>query len=74
MKGYIDSIFGGMARVLVGEGESTAIDVPVGELPNGAGVGSVMRLRFSVDDAATTARKKRTAPPPPPGWYDPFAE
>jgi hypothetical protein len=73
MKGYIDSIYGGMARVLLGPDESTAIDVPVGELPRGAAVGVMLHLRFTLDEAATAARKKKAAPPPS-GWYDPFAE
>jgi len=61
MKAYIERIYGGMARVLFGDDESVAVDVPVGELPRGAGEGQVLSTKFLIDDAATARRKARLA-------------
>jgi len=55
LKASVDSIDGDNARVLVGD-EGVAISVPVQLLPPGTHQGMVLRVRFTIDQAATNAK------------------
>ena len=55
LKAYVDNIDGDSARVLVGE-DQVGISVPLHLLPPGTQQGMVLRLRFTIDQAATNAR------------------
>lgn len=55
LKGYVDSIQGMAARVLIGD-EEVAVAIPVHELPPGTREGMVLALRFNIDHGATAAR------------------
>jgi hypothetical protein len=55
LNAYVDSISGDTARILIGD-EGVAISVPLYLLPPGTRQGVVLRLRFTVDQAATNAR------------------
>ena len=55
VKAYVDSIYGDSARVLIGD-EGVAVAVPLRLLPPRTLVGMVLRVRFTLDQAATLAR------------------
>ncbi len=47
---------GGLAVVLVGEGES--VDIPVSLLPEGAGAGDHLRISVALDEEARASRAR----------------
>ncbi len=57
MHAFIECIQDGTARVLFGDDESVAIQVPEHRLPRGAREGMVLRVKFAIDEAATNQRK-----------------
>ncbi|MHB8928012.1 MAG: DUF3006 domain-containing protein [Bacillota bacterium] len=58
MKVVIDRFEGDVAVIEWGE---ATIEIPRGELPAGAAEGSVLTVRFEVDEADTAARRARAA-------------
>jgi len=58
MRVVIDRFEGDLAVIEWGK---SMIEVPRGELPAGAAEGSVLTVRFEVDEAETTARRARAA-------------
>jgi len=56
----IDYIDGAHARVLIGD-EGVAVVIPTTELPPRMQDGMVLRLKFTVDQAATAARDRAIA-------------
>jgi len=64
MKAVVDGVYGQMVRVLCGETESTALDVPLRELPDHVHSGMVLQVRFLPDEAATRKRKQQQSPKP----------
>jgi hypothetical protein len=55
LKAYVDSIDGDSARLLIGD-EAVGIIVPTNLLPPHTHQGLVLRLRFTIDQAATNSR------------------
>ena len=62
MKAVVDAVYGETVRLLLGEQESMAIDVPLHELPGGLQPGMVIQIKFTIDDAATKLRKQKQNP------------
>ena len=59
VRAFVDEIAGGIATLLLGEDESVTAHVPAAWLPKQAKEGTVLRLRFEIDEAATEEGKQR---------------
>ncbi len=59
VRAFVDQVSEGIATLLLGEGESATAYVPVAWLPKGAEEGTVLRVRFEVDEQATAEGKAR---------------
>ena len=64
MKAVVDAVYGQMVRILCGETESAALDVPLRDMPDGVQPGMVLQMRFHLDEAATRKRKQQQTPAP----------
>ncbi len=53
MRAFVDSIHEGIARVLLGDDESCAVELPVSMLPEGAAEGRALRLLWELDEEET---------------------
>lgn len=58
LSAIIDRIDGNQARVTIGN-DSVGVAIPLSDLPPNAHEGMVMRVRFTLDQAATNAHGAR---------------
>ncbi len=58
MRAFIDSIHEGVARVLLGDDESLAVEMPLDWLPEGAAEGKVLRVLWELDEEETFCSRK----------------
>ena len=58
MRAFIDSIHEGVARVLLGDDESLAVEMPLDWLPEGAAEGKALRVWWELDAEETFCSRK----------------
>lgn len=58
MRAFIDSVHEGVARVLLGDDESLAVEIPVSWLPEGAAEGKALRVLWELDEEETFCARK----------------
>lgn len=60
MKATLDRIEGNMAILLIRNGETIKVDVPLVLLPEGCGEGDILDISIKRDDSATMDAKERS--------------
>lgn len=60
MKATLDRIEGNMAVLLIQDGETIKVDVPLVLLPEGCGEGDILAITIKRDDSATMNAKERS--------------
>ena len=58
VRAFIDSIHEGVARVLLGDDESLAVEMPLDWLPEGAAAGKALRVLWEIDEEETFCARK----------------
>ena len=53
VRAFIDSVHEEVARVLLGDDESLAVEIPLSWLPEGAAEGKALRVLWEIDEEET---------------------